>query len=84
MNQLFQQLNTRQPIGASNNNMNFLKQKYQECKMMTNPMGYINSIPGMKNILGLVQDSGGNAQQLFYKLAEQKGVDPDTILDMFK
>ena len=52
--------------------------------MMTDPVGYLNSMPEMKNIMNLVQQNGGNAQQLFYKLAEQKGVDPNQILDMFK
>ena len=51
---------------------------------MSNPIGYINSMPEMKNILNMVQQNGGNAQQLFYQLAEQKGVDPNQILDMFK
>lgn len=51
---------------------------------MTNPMEYINSSPEMQKILNMVQQNGGNAQQLFYRLAEQKGVDPNSILDMFK
>ena len=52
--------------------------------MMTNPMEYINSSPEMKEVLNMVQQNGGNAQQLFYKPAEQKGVDPNSILDVFK
>lgn len=52
--------------------------------MMADPIGYLNSMPEMRNILNLVQQSGGNAQQLFYQLAKQKGVDPNSILDMFK
>lgn len=52
--------------------------------MMSNPIEYINNLPEMKNILGLINQNGGNAKQFFYKLAEQKGVNPDTILSMFK
>lgn len=85
MNQLFQQLN-QSSKGQSQTNplINTLKQKYQQCMMMTNPIGYIQNMPEMKNVLNAVQQSGGNAQQLFYKLAESKGVDPDSILNMFK
>ena len=52
--------------------------------MMSNPISYIQNIPEMKSVLNLVQQGGGNAQQLFYQLAEQKGVDPNSILDMLK
>ena len=52
--------------------------------MMSNPIEYINNLPEMRNILGLINQNGGNAKQFFYKLAEQKGVNPATILSMFK
>lgn len=52
--------------------------------MMTNPLGYIKTIPGMNQVLDLVQQSGGDAQQFFYNLAEKKGVDPESILNQFK
>lgn len=52
--------------------------------MMADPMGYIQNSPEMKTVLNLVQQSGGSAQDLFYQLAAQKGVDPNQILDMFK
>lgn len=32
----------------------------------------------------LIQQSGGDAQAAFYKLAEQKGVDPNEILSALK
>lgn len=83
MNQLFQQLNP-QSQGALSSRMNMLKQKFQQVKMLTNPIGYINSSPELKGVIDMVNQNGGNAQQLFYKLAEQKGVDPNEILNMFK
>lgn len=53
--------------------------------MFADPVGYMQqSMPGINNILNMVQQNGGNAQRLFYKLAEQKGVDPQSILQMFK
>ena len=83
MNQLFQQLNP-QSQGALSNRMNMLKQKFQQVKMLTTPIGYINSSPELKGVMDMVNQNGGNAQQFFYKLAEQKGVDPNEILNMFK
>ena len=84
MSQLFQQLNQSSEKQQPNMMMNALKQKYQQCKMMANPIGYLNSIPEMREVLAAVQQNGGNAQQLFYKLAEMKGVDPNSILNNLK
>lgn len=64
--------------------LNTLKQKYQQCKMASNPLQYIQGMPQMIGVLNAVQQSGGDAQQLFYKLAKQKGVDPQSVLDMLK
>ncbi len=41
-------------------------------------------MPEMKNVINMVNQNGGNAQQVFYQLAQQKGVNPNDILDMFK
>ena len=82
MNQLFQQLN-QQSFGAPQQN-NPVVNLFKKVKMMSNPIGYINNLPEMKNIMGLVNQNGGDAKQLFYKLAQQKGVDPNSVLDMFK
>ena len=88
MTQLFQQLNPQQSSSVlpqqSNYKLNLLQQQFQKCKAMANPVEYIQNLPGMKDIVGLINQNGGNAKQLFYKLAEQKGVNPDNILNMFK
>lgn len=83
MNQLYNQLNNQQQ-SLNVQSINNLKQTFQKVKMMANPMGYLNSIPEMKNVMGLINQNGGNAKDLFYQLAEQKGVNPDDVLDMFK
>ena len=84
MNQLFQQLNQSSSAQQSNQMIDIIKQRYQQCQMMTNPIAYLQTIPGMKNVLNAVQQSGGDPKQLFYKLAEEKGVDPNIILNKFK
>lgn len=48
-----------------------------------NPTAMINSLinnnPQIKN---LIQQFGGDPKTAFYKLAEQKGIDPNSILQM--
>ena len=83
MTKLFNQLN-QQSFAVQSPQNNQITNLFHRVKMMADPIGYLNSMPEMRNILNLVQQSGGNAQQLFYQLAKQKGVDPNSILDMFK
>ena len=40
--------------------------------------------PNINNIMNYVQQNGGNAKQAFYKMAQEKGVDPNQILNMLK
>ena len=57
-------------------------------KNSTNPrqflMNYIQNNPQMQNIYSMIQNSNQSPKDLFYKLAEQKGIDPNTILNMLK
>ena len=83
MNQLFQQLNP-QSSNTSYHQSNPILNMFKQCKMMADPVGYISNLPEMKQVMGLVNQNGGNAKQVFYQLAQQKGIDPNSILDMFK
>ena len=53
-----------------------------------NPSAMMNSMmqnnPQLKQAMDLINQSGGDARKAFYALAEQKGVDPQDILDMMK
>jgi hypothetical protein len=40
--------------------------------------------PQMKQAIDLVNQCGGDPQKAFYALAEQKGVDPEEILNALK
>ena len=81
MNQLFQQLNP-QSSGVHLNNP--IVNLFNRVKLMTNPIQYINNSPELKSVRDMVNQNGGDARQVFYQLAQQKGVDPNQILDMFK
>lgn len=52
------------------------------------PMTMINQMarnnPQLQNVLQMVQANGGDPKTAFYKLAEEKGVDPDEIINALK
>ena len=67
-----------QPI---KNMMNMLRSAGNPQMMLQQMM---SQNPQMQQAIQYVNQNGGNAKQAFYKLAEQKGVNPDEILNMFK
>lgn len=50
--------------------------------MMFNQMAQQN--PQLKQVMDYVNANGGDAKQAFYKLAQEKGVNPDDILAQLK
>lgn len=80
MNQLYQQVNQ-----IPNNS---LKQLINNFKNSSNPQQFLNNYiknnPQMQNIYSMIQSSNKSPKELFYFMAQQKGVDPNIILNMFK
>lgn len=85
MNNLYKQLNQQilnqnNPLSHNNN----LKQFIMNIKNNPNPqqllLNYIQSNPQAQNIYNILQNSNKSPKELFYQLASQKGIDPDTIL----
>ena len=62
-----------------------MKQIMRTVQMARNPQmvmqQFINSNPEMKQAMEYIQANGGNPKDAFYKLAEEKGVDPDSVLN---
>lgn len=50
--------------------------------MMFNQM--IGQNPQIKQVVDYVNANGGDPQKAFYKLAEEKGVNPDDILNQLR
>ena len=44
----------------------------------------MQSNPNMKQAIDYINANGGNPKEAFYKLAKEKGIDPDTILNSLK
>lgn len=53
-----------------------------------NPIQYLQQLatenPDVKNVLGYVQQNGGDFKTAFYKMAQEKGIDPNQVLNMLK
>lgn len=82
MNSLYQQLNptkTQLP-----NNIANIKQAMNLFRGAQNPQqilaNFAQNNPQMRNVLNLVQNSNMTPKDLFYKMAQEKGVNPEEIL----
>ena len=65
-----------------------IRQMISMVKASGNPQAMLNQImqanPNMKQAMEIVQQYGGDANKAFYALAEQKGIDPNEILNLLK
>ena len=78
-NPMLNQLNRSRRLPQSN--LNQIKQYMNLFKNASNPQALlqnmIQSNPQVKSIIDYVNQNGGDPKTAFYKLAEQKGVNPD-------
>lgn len=88
MNSLYQEMMGNQAQNAQSGNMQSLRQMANVVRNSRNPqmmlMQLAQSNPQMKQAIEYIGQNGGNAKEAFYALAKQKGVNPDTILNMFR
>ena len=79
MNPILSQMNAR------NINPQQVSQMWNNLKNLNNPQQVINqAIQNNPQIKQLLQLSNGDYKQAFYNLAQQKGIDPDYIINMLK
>lgn len=71
-----------------NNNLSQIKQMMNMVRSAGNPQAMLQSIaqnnPQMKQVMDIVGQSGGDPKEAFYRMAKEKGVDPEQILSMLK
>lgn len=81
--QILQQLN-----GAMMPNMQPIRQIMQMVRGAGNPQAMLESMastnPQMRQVMDVIRQSGNDPQKAFYAMCEQKGVDPQQILDALK
>lgn len=65
-----------------------IKAMMQMVRGSNNPQALMQSLamqnPQMKQVMDYVQQSGGDPKQAFYKMAQEKGVNPEDVLNMLK
>ena len=68
--------------------MQQIKQMIDTVKMAQNPQAAMNQMimnnPQMKQVMDIVNQYGGDSDKAFRSVAEQYGINPQDILDMFK
>lgn len=66
-----------------NLNQNRIMQMVRAIKTMKNPEMMIKQMPQYKDIENIIKENGGDAKSAFYNLANQMGIDPDEIINLF-
>ena len=61
--------------------MNILKASKNPNMMLQN---LIQNNPQMREILNYINQNGGDPKAAFYKMAEEKGVNPDDVIKMLQ
>lgn len=83
MNNLYQQMNTRNLLSNGN-----IQQMATMMKTMKNPQAMLNQLaqsnPQVKDLMTMLQSSGKSPKDLFYQVAQEKGIDPEEILKMLR
>jgi len=85
VNNLYEELNQ---TTHNNNGIEYIKRMMNTVRYAANPQlaleELIRSNPQMRNIITLINQNGGDPKAAFYKLAQEKGVDPEKILSMLR
>lgn len=69
-----------------NNSLNGIRNMMNLVNNSNDPRAMLNYMmandPRMKEVQSIIDANGGDAKTAFYNLAKQKGVDPNSILNM--
>lgn len=84
MNPIAQQLGRSQ----IQNNLGQIKQMMNTIRSAGNPQAMmqnmLSSNPRYKPVMDLIRQNGGDAKQAFYSVCQQKGINPQDVLNMLK
>lgn len=83
MNNLYQQMNTRSLLSNGN-----VRQMASVMKSMRNPQAMLNQLsqnnPQVREVMTMLQNSGKSPKDMFYQVAQEKGIDPEEVLSMLR
>ena len=84
INQTFSSFNNQ----TQQQDLNSLLSMWNQIRNSSNPNAAMQTLvfnnPNFQNMMTYINQSGGNAKNAFYNLAAQKGVDPNSILNLLK
>ena len=70
------------------NNLSQIRNMLNMVRSAGNPQAMLQSMvqnnPQMQQVMNIVNQAGGDPKTAFYKMAEEKGVDPEQILSMLR
>ena len=80
---LFQELNQQSSSGQLFNPFEMAKAVQRAANPNNMMMSLMQQNPQVREALNIVQQNGGNPKEVFYKLAKEKGINPNSILNKF-
>ena len=80
MNPMMQMLNQ--------NNIKTVRGMMDMVRMASNPQAALGQIaaqnPQMQQVMQVIQQNGGDPRAAFYKVAKERGIDPDSVLSQLR
>ena len=71
-----------------NSNLSQIKAMMNMVRSAGNPQAMLQNMaqtnPQLKHVMDVVNTSGGDPKAAFYKMAKEKGVDPDQVLSLLR
>lgn len=65
-----------------------IKQTIQMLRSANNPQAILNQLiqtnPNVREVMNLIKQYGNDPERAFYALAEQKGINPQSVLEQLK
>ena len=75
-------------LGGVGTAMRTISQLFTMVRMARDPMGEVQKLAQtderMQEVMKVVDQNGGNAKAAFYNMAQQKGKDPNEILEQLR
>lgn len=72
----------------ASSNLSQIKNMMNMVRSAGNPQAMLQSMaqnnPQVQQVMNIVNQSGGDPKAAFYKMAEEKGVDPEQVLSMLR
>jgi hypothetical protein len=87
-NPMLNQLSQLNGLSQQVKNLNQIKNMMNLLRNANNPQAMLQQMiqnnPQIKEIMNYINMNGGDPQQAFYKMAQEKGINPNEILQMLK